>query len=160
MVSNKPISLVDYTEDCRMMLWDNAFSSYFRGTEAFQKQHEFQALKGSELVVRHLVFKYIPKNTWYSCFHSPSVFWIAKLMLTALQSMATDDLAMKSWSCHCCPRLSCLMCGMSQAIFLQCVLYLFYDWLDYSDSILPYFEADHDKSICHMTGSNSSFQLY
>lgn len=56
-VPTEPMTLVDYVKDCRMKLWDNAFSSYFKGAEAFQKHHKFQAVKGTELVVRRLIFR-------------------------------------------------------------------------------------------------------
>ena len=56
-LSSEPLSLVAYIEDCRMKLWDNAFPSFFRGKDVFNKTHEFESFSGSELIVRRVLFR-------------------------------------------------------------------------------------------------------
>lgn len=58
-VASEPMSLSEYIEDCRMKLWDTAFSSLFRGHECFKKIDEFQKYKGADLVVKRVIFRYI-----------------------------------------------------------------------------------------------------
>ena len=54
----EPQSLPAYIEECRMKLWEHAFSSYFRGHESFKKSDDFVAFKGSDLLVRRVLFRY------------------------------------------------------------------------------------------------------
>ena len=58
-VASEPMSLSEYIEDYRMKLWDNAFSTLFRGHECFKKDQEFQNYKGVDLVLRRVIFRYI-----------------------------------------------------------------------------------------------------
>ena len=53
----EPLSLPAYIEDCRMKLWEHAFSSYFRGHDSFKKSDDFVAFKGTELLVRRVLFR-------------------------------------------------------------------------------------------------------
>ena len=57
-VTEDPLSLPAYIEDCRMKLWEHAFSSYFRGQDCFKKSDDFVGFKGTELVVRRVLFRY------------------------------------------------------------------------------------------------------
>ena len=66
-VPGDPMSLPAYVEDCRMKLWDNVFYSYFRGNEAFQKGHEFRDLKGADLIVRRLLYRYASFTSHFVC---------------------------------------------------------------------------------------------
>ena len=54
---SEPSTLVSYIEDCRMKLWDYAFPSFFRGQDAFNKTHDFDGYKGTELIVRRVLFR-------------------------------------------------------------------------------------------------------
>ena len=59
-VPTEPLSLEAYVEDCRMKLWEHAFLPFFKGTEAFNKTIDFKEFKGSDLVVRRLLYRYFP----------------------------------------------------------------------------------------------------
>ena len=56
-IPSEPLTLSAYIEDCRMRLWDNAFPTFFRGQEAFNKTHEFVGFNGTDLIVRRLLFR-------------------------------------------------------------------------------------------------------
>ena len=56
-VPTEPLSLVAYIEDCRLKLWDNAFPTFFRGQDAFNKTHEFESFSGTDLIVRRVLFR-------------------------------------------------------------------------------------------------------
>lgn len=56
-VPSEPLSLVAYIEDCRMKLWDNAFPTFFRGQDAFNKTHDFEDFNGTDLIVRRVIFR-------------------------------------------------------------------------------------------------------
>jgi hypothetical protein len=58
-VASEPMLLPAYIEDCRMKLWDNAFSTYFRGQDSFKKRDEFVGFNGTDLVVRRVLFRYV-----------------------------------------------------------------------------------------------------
>ena len=58
-VPTEPMNLESYVEDCRMKLFDHAFLSYFKGTDAFTKTNNFKEYKGSDLVVRRVLFRYV-----------------------------------------------------------------------------------------------------
>jgi hypothetical protein len=72
-VASEPMSLSEYIEDCRMKLWDNAFSTLFRGHECFKKDQEFQNYKGVDLVVRRVIFRYIT-STDLHCMTTLEIF--------------------------------------------------------------------------------------
>ena len=55
-VPSDPLSLVAYIEHCRMKLWDNAFPTFFRGQDAFNKTHDFEGFNGTDLIVRRVLF--------------------------------------------------------------------------------------------------------
>ena len=54
---SEPLSLVAYIEDCRMKLWDNAFPTFFRGQDVFNKTHDFEGFNGTDLIVRRVLFR-------------------------------------------------------------------------------------------------------
>lgn len=54
----EPMTLAAYIKDSRMKLWDHAFYSHFRGSEYFKKSDDFISFKGSDLVVRRVLFRY------------------------------------------------------------------------------------------------------
>jgi len=56
-VAAEPLSLPVYIEECRMKLWDKAFVTYFRGNEAFKKLDDFAAFKGTDQIVRRVIFR-------------------------------------------------------------------------------------------------------
>jgi hypothetical protein len=56
-IPSDPLTLAAYIEDCRMKLWDNAFPTFFRGHEAFNKTLEFVGFNGTDLIVRRVVFR-------------------------------------------------------------------------------------------------------
>ena len=56
-VPTEPLSLVAYIEDCRLKLWDNAFPTFFRGQDAFNKTHKFESFNGTDLIVRRTLFR-------------------------------------------------------------------------------------------------------
>ena len=47
-----------YIKDSRM-LWNHAFSTYFKGHDSFKKCGDFVGFNGSDLVVRIIVFRYV-----------------------------------------------------------------------------------------------------
>ena len=53
-VASEPMLLPAYIKDCRMMLWDHAFSTYFRGHDSFKKNDDFVGFNGSDRVVRRV----------------------------------------------------------------------------------------------------------
>ena len=59
-VAGEPKLLPAYIEDCRMKLWEQAFYTYFRGQESFKKGDEFGSFSGSDLVVRRVLFRFVP----------------------------------------------------------------------------------------------------
>jgi hypothetical protein len=56
-IPSDPLTLAAYIEDCRMKLWDNAFPTFFRGQEAFNKTLEFVGFNGTDLLVRRVLFR-------------------------------------------------------------------------------------------------------
>ena len=56
-IPSEPMTLATYIEDCRMKLWDNAFPTFFRGQDAFNKTLEFVGFNGTDLVVRRVLFR-------------------------------------------------------------------------------------------------------
>ena len=54
---SEPLSLVAYIKDCRMKLWDNAFPTFFRGHDVFNKIHEFEGFSRADLIVRIVIFR-------------------------------------------------------------------------------------------------------
>ena len=56
-IPSEPMTLATYIEDCRMKLWDNAFPTFFRGHDAFNKTIEFVGFNGTDLVVRRVLFR-------------------------------------------------------------------------------------------------------
>lgn len=56
-VEGEPLTLSTYIEDCGMKLWDQAFNTFFRGPDSFKKSDNFVAVKGSNLVVRRVLFR-------------------------------------------------------------------------------------------------------
>ena len=58
-VVSEPMLLPAYIEDCRMKLWDHAFSTYFRGPDSFKKGDDFVGFNGADLVVRRVLYRYV-----------------------------------------------------------------------------------------------------
>ena len=56
-LASEPLTLAAYIEDCRMKLWDNAFLTFFRGQEAFNKTLDFLGFNGTDLLVRRVLFR-------------------------------------------------------------------------------------------------------
>ncbi len=54
---SEPLTLASYIEECRIALWDHAFISVFRGTDCFKKIDDFQAYKGTDLVLKRVLFR-------------------------------------------------------------------------------------------------------
>lgn len=54
----EPLTLSSYIEESRIQLWDHAFTSYFRGHDAFKKSDEFVGFRGADLAVRRVLFRY------------------------------------------------------------------------------------------------------
>ena len=72
-VPTEPMSLKAYVEDCRMKVFEHAFLSHFRGSDAFNKTNDFKEYKGSELLVRRTVFRYFPYHVIAGHFISYSI---------------------------------------------------------------------------------------
>jgi hypothetical protein len=53
-VDSEPMLLPSYIEDCRLKLWDHAFSTYFRGLDSFKKGDDFVGFNGCDLFVRRV----------------------------------------------------------------------------------------------------------
>jgi hypothetical protein len=56
-VSSEPLTLAAYIEECRIVLWDYAFITVFRGHDCFKKIDDFQGYKGTDLVVKKILFR-------------------------------------------------------------------------------------------------------
>ena len=56
-VSSEPLALAAYIEECKIALWDHAFVSVFHGHDCFKKIDDFQGYKGTDLVVRRVLFR-------------------------------------------------------------------------------------------------------
>jgi hypothetical protein len=56
-VPSEPLALAAYIEECRIALWDHAFVSVFHGHDCFKKIDDFQGYKGTDPVVRRVLFK-------------------------------------------------------------------------------------------------------
>jgi hypothetical protein len=71
----EPLSLPAYIEDCRMKLWEHAFSTYFRGHDCYKKSDDFVAFKGTELLVRRVLFRcfILHRSSWTYL----SIIWVA-----------------------------------------------------------------------------------
>ena len=65
-IACEPLTLAGYIEDCRMKLWDNAFLTFFRGQEGFNKTVEFGGFAGTKLVVRRVFFRCVPSFPYLS----------------------------------------------------------------------------------------------
>jgi hypothetical protein len=59
-LASEPMLLPAYIEDCHMKLWEHAFNTYFRGHDSFKKGDDFVGFVGSDLVVRRVLFRYVP----------------------------------------------------------------------------------------------------
>ena len=53
----EPRTLQEYLEDWRMKLWDTAYTSIFKGADAFKKSDAFKDFKGSYLAVQRLIYR-------------------------------------------------------------------------------------------------------
>ena len=79
-VASDPMLLPAYIEDCRMKIWDHAFSTYFRGHDSFKKGDDFVGFNGSDLVVRRVLFRCVSNLevffiNFITCFSSNYVFF-------------------------------------------------------------------------------------
>jgi hypothetical protein len=52
-----PDSLPAYLEKWRMQLWDLAFSTIFKGVSPFKKSDVFVDYRGSNLLVKRVIYK-------------------------------------------------------------------------------------------------------
>jgi len=58
-VADEPQSLFEYIDGWRMKIWDHGFLEVFKGADAFKKSDSFRDFKGSTLVVKRTIFRYI-----------------------------------------------------------------------------------------------------
>ena len=57
-VPAEPRTLSQFIEYWRVKIWDKAFVNVFKGAEAFKKSIAFKDFKGSDLVVKRVVYRY------------------------------------------------------------------------------------------------------
>jgi hypothetical protein len=55
----EPLSLLSYIETWRVRLFDHAFLYYYRGADPFTKAKEFSEYRGTDLVVKRVIFRYV-----------------------------------------------------------------------------------------------------
>ena len=58
-VPAEPRTLSQFIESWRVKLWDKAFVNVFKGVEAFKKSIAFKDFKGTDLVVKRVVYRYV-----------------------------------------------------------------------------------------------------
>ena len=58
-IPSEPFTLAAYIEDCRMKLWDNAFPTFFRGQDVFNKTLDFVGFTRTDLIVRRVLFRWV-----------------------------------------------------------------------------------------------------
>jgi hypothetical protein len=58
-VATEPRTISEFVESWRIKLWDKAFLNNFKGTDHFKKSDSFKDFKGSDLVVKRVVYRYI-----------------------------------------------------------------------------------------------------
>ncbi len=61
-VPTEPKTIAQFIESWRVKLWDKAFQMVFKGTDHFKKSDSFKDFKGSELVVKRVVYRYVSIN--------------------------------------------------------------------------------------------------
>jgi hypothetical protein len=59
IVPVEPLSLLSYIETWRVRIFDHAFLHYYRGADPFTKAKEFSEYKGTDLVVKRVIFRYV-----------------------------------------------------------------------------------------------------
>jgi hypothetical protein len=59
-IPTEPKTISQFIESWRVKLWDKAFLMVFKGTDHFKKSDPFKDFKGSDLVVKRVVYKYLP----------------------------------------------------------------------------------------------------
>ena len=57
-VQAEPKTLSQFIEYWRVKIWDKAFVNVFKRAEAFKKSIAFKEFKGSDLVVKRVVYRY------------------------------------------------------------------------------------------------------
>jgi hypothetical protein len=65
-VPSEPRTLPQFIESWRVKLWDKAFLNVFKGTDHFKKSIAFKDFKGTDLVVKRVVYRYVSFNL--TCF--------------------------------------------------------------------------------------------
>ncbi len=53
----EPETFPDYVEDWRIRVWDHAFLPQFRGHDVFRKSDDFKKHKGTDLVVKRVIYR-------------------------------------------------------------------------------------------------------
>jgi hypothetical protein len=66
-VTTEPKTILQFIESWRIKLWDKAFLTVFKGADHFKKSDSFKDFKGSDLVVKRVVYRYAVTLT-LSCF--------------------------------------------------------------------------------------------
>jgi hypothetical protein len=56
-VPTEPKTISQFIESWRVKLWDKAFPTIYKGAEHFKKSDSFKEYKGSELVVKRVVYR-------------------------------------------------------------------------------------------------------
>ena len=57
-VPTEPKSISQFIDSWRVKLWDKGFPTVFKGTDHFKKSDSFKDFKGSDLVVKCVVYRY------------------------------------------------------------------------------------------------------
>jgi len=54
----RPENFPDYIEGWRIRVWDKVFLGNFKGSEVFKKSNDFKKRKGSDDVVKRVIYRY------------------------------------------------------------------------------------------------------
>jgi hypothetical protein len=55
----EPVSLLSYIETWRVRVFDHAFLHYYKGADPFTKAKVFSEYRGTDLVVKRVIFRYV-----------------------------------------------------------------------------------------------------
>jgi hypothetical protein len=58
-VPDEPKTIAQFIESWRVKLWDKGFVMVFKGADHFKKSDSFKDFKGSDLVVKRVVYRYV-----------------------------------------------------------------------------------------------------
>jgi hypothetical protein len=75
----EPLSLSSYIETWRVRVFDHAFLHYYKGADPFTKAKVFSEYRGTDLVVKRVIFQYV------NLFHCIQWYYIIFTFLAMVQ---------------------------------------------------------------------------